>query len=90
MRFQDNAPRKELTLCFYDLSCSVYRSKVALLLRGFFGVRPPRSTLRRRGILKERLFGCDLGEHLMNSGEKGLHAEDPVFVVMVLIVRWHV
>uniref|UniRef100_UPI00358FBC48 rho GTPase-activating protein 33-like isoform X2 n=1 Tax=Myxine glutinosa TaxID=7769 RepID=UPI00358FBC48 len=48
----------------------VHRSKVALLLRGFFGVRPPRSTLRRRGILKERLFGCDLGEHLMNSGEK--------------------
>lgn len=30
--------------------------------------RPPPQKLRQRGILRERVFGCDLGEHLLNSG----------------------
>uniref|UniRef100_A0A3P9P3L5 Rho-GAP domain-containing protein n=1 Tax=Poecilia reticulata TaxID=8081 RepID=A0A3P9P3L5_POERE len=30
--------------------------------------RPPPQKLRQRGILRERVFGCDLGEHLHNSG----------------------
>ncbi|XP_019729518.1 rho GTPase-activating protein 33-like [Hippocampus comes] len=29
--------------------------------------RPPPQKLRQRGILRERVFGCDLGEHLHSS-----------------------
>uniref|UniRef100_A0A3B5AE85 Rho-GAP domain-containing protein n=1 Tax=Stegastes partitus TaxID=144197 RepID=A0A3B5AE85_9TELE len=32
--------------------------------------RPPPQKLRQRGILRERVFGCDLGEHLHNSGHE--------------------
>uniref|UniRef100_A0A673IG36 Rho-GAP domain-containing protein n=1 Tax=Sinocyclocheilus rhinocerous TaxID=307959 RepID=A0A673IG36_9TELE len=31
--------------------------------------RPTKQKLKQRGILKERVFGCDLGEHLLNSGQ---------------------
>ena len=37
----------------------------------FFSSRPNRTTLKRTGIFKERVFGCDLGEHLLNSGQDG-------------------
>lgn len=40
-------------------------------LIGFFSSRPNRATLKRTGIVKERVFGCDLGEHLLNSGQDG-------------------
>ncbi|XP_026535276.1 rho GTPase-activating protein 33-like [Notechis scutatus] len=30
--------------------------------------RPSKQRLKQRGILRERVFGCDLGEHLKNSG----------------------
>ncbi|XP_030601687.1 rho GTPase-activating protein 32 isoform X5 [Archocentrus centrarchus] len=30
--------------------------------------RPTKQKLKQRGILRERVFGCDLGEHLLNSG----------------------
>ena len=33
--------------------------------------RPTKQKLKQRGILKERVFGCDLGEHLLNSGQDG-------------------
>lgn len=33
--------------------------------------RPTKQKLKQRGILKERVFGCDLGEHLLNSGHDG-------------------
>lgn len=33
--------------------------------------RPSRQRLRQRGILRQRVFGCDLGEHLSNSGQDG-------------------
>ena len=33
--------------------------------------RPPPQKLRQRGILRERVFGCDLGEHLLNSEHDG-------------------
>ena len=36
--------------------------------RSFIQTRPSRRRLKQSGILKERVFGCDLGEHLMNSG----------------------
>ncbi|KAG7269804.1 hypothetical protein CRUP_001884 [Coryphaenoides rupestris] len=32
----------------------------------------PPTKLRQRGILKERVFGCDLGEYLHNSGYEGM------------------
>ncbi|XP_059497325.1 rho GTPase-activating protein 33-like isoform X2 [Stegostoma tigrinum] len=44
------------------------RGKLMGLLRNFIKSRPSRQKLKQRGILKERVFGCDLGEHLLNSG----------------------
>ncbi|KAM5132065.1 rho GTPase-activating protein 32 isoform 4-T5 [Mantella aurantiaca] len=31
--------------------------------------RPSKQKLKQRGILRERVFGCDLGEHLLNSAQ---------------------
>ncbi len=45
--------------------------KLISFLRMFFLNRPARATLKTKGIVKERLFGCDLGEHLLNSGLDG-------------------
>ncbi|XP_031819626.1 rho GTPase-activating protein 33 isoform X2 [Sarcophilus harrisii] len=45
------------------------RGKLAGLLRSFIRSRPSRQRLRQRGILRQRVFGCDLGEHLSNSGQ---------------------
>uniref|UniRef100_A0AAZ3SCW2 Rho GTPase-activating protein 32-like n=1 Tax=Oncorhynchus tshawytscha TaxID=74940 RepID=A0AAZ3SCW2_ONCTS len=42
--------------------------KLVTFLRSFMKSRPPPQRLRQRGILRERVFGCDLGEHLLNSG----------------------
>ncbi|XP_061189339.1 uncharacterized protein LOC133197362 isoform X2 [Saccostrea echinata] len=42
--------------------------KFLTFLRMFFSTRPPRNQLKQSGIVKERVFGCDLGEHLLNSG----------------------
>ncbi|XP_076988192.1 rho GTPase-activating protein 33 [Tamandua tetradactyla] len=45
------------------------RGKLAGLLRTFMRSRPSWQRLRQRGILRQRVFGCDLGEHLSNSGQ---------------------
>uniref|UniRef100_A0A8C5BIW6 Rho-GAP domain-containing protein n=1 Tax=Gadus morhua TaxID=8049 RepID=A0A8C5BIW6_GADMO len=37
-------------------------------LKTFIKSRPSKQKLKQRGILRERVFGCDLGEHLLNSG----------------------
>ncbi|XP_027690899.1 rho GTPase-activating protein 32 isoform X5 [Vombatus ursinus] len=42
--------------------------KLITFLRTFMKSRPTKQKLKQRGILKERVFGCDLGEHLLNSG----------------------
>ncbi|XP_049838628.1 GTPase-activating protein CdGAPr isoform X8 [Schistocerca gregaria] len=42
--------------------------KLIAFFRSFILARPSRRRLRQSGILKERVFGCDLGEHLLNSG----------------------
>ncbi|KAM4632970.1 uncharacterized protein arhgap33 [Polymixia lowei] len=42
--------------------------KLLGFLRTFIKSRPSKQKLKLRGILKERVFGCDLGEHLLNSG----------------------
>lgn len=39
-----------------------------IFIRSFILSRPSRRKLKRQGILRERVFGCDLGEHLLNSG----------------------
>ncbi|KAM3875127.1 rho GTPase-activating protein 32-like [Diretmus argenteus] len=44
--------------------------KLVTFLRSFMKSRPPPQKLRQRGILRERVFGCDLGEHLHNSGHE--------------------
>uniref|UniRef100_A0A4W5QGE1 Rho GTPase activating protein 32a n=1 Tax=Hucho hucho TaxID=62062 RepID=A0A4W5QGE1_9TELE len=41
--------------------------KLVTFLRSFMKSRPPPQKLRQCGILRERVFGCDLGEHLLNS-----------------------
>uniref|UniRef100_A0A8C8SQ76 Rho GTPase activating protein 32 n=1 Tax=Pelusios castaneus TaxID=367368 RepID=A0A8C8SQ76_9SAUR len=45
--------------------------KLITFLRTFMKSRPTKQKLKQRGILKERVFGCDLGEHLLNSGHDG-------------------
>ncbi|CAH1185554.1 unnamed protein product [Phyllotreta striolata] len=42
--------------------------KLITFFRSFILNRPSRRRLKQSGILKERVFGCDLGEHLLNSG----------------------
>ncbi|XP_065560382.1 GTPase-activating protein CdGAPr-like isoform X3 [Artemia franciscana] len=41
--------------------------KLISFFRSFILSRPARRKLKQSGILKERVFGCDLGEHLLNS-----------------------
>ena len=40
------------------------------ILRSFFNTRPARNQLQSKGILKQRVFACDLGEHLSNSQQQ--------------------
>ncbi|KAL0858912.1 hypothetical protein ABMA27_011340, partial [Loxostege sticticalis] len=42
--------------------------KLISLFRSFILSRPSRRSLKQQGILRERVFGCDLGEHLLNVG----------------------
>ena len=46
------------------------RGKLIAFFRSFLSSRPSRRRLKESGILKERVYGCDLGEHLLNSGSK--------------------
>lgn len=59
--------------------CAVSKKhgKLITFLRTFMKSRPTKQKLKQRGILKERVFGCDLGEHLLNSGHDG--KEQPIF-----------
>lgn len=41
--------------------------KAIAFFRSFILSRPSRPSLKQSGILKERVFGCDLGEHLLNT-----------------------
>lgn len=44
--------------------------KLIAFFRSFILNRPSRRRLKQSGILRERVFGCDLGEHLLNSGHE--------------------
>lgn len=63
------------------LSCTVSKKhgKLITFLRTFMKSRPTKQKLKQRGILKERVFGCDLGEHLLNSGHDGKKQPVPEF-----------
>ncbi|KAG8434706.1 hypothetical protein GDO86_012891 [Hymenochirus boettgeri] len=50
-------------------SVSRKHGKLITFLRSFMKSRPSKQKLKQRGILRERVFGCDLGEHLLNSGQ---------------------
>ncbi|XP_075695238.1 rho GTPase-activating protein 32 isoform X3 [Rhinoderma darwinii] len=50
-------------------SVSRKHGKLITFLRTFMKSRPSKQKLKQRGILRERVFGCDLGEHLLNSGQ---------------------
>ena len=56
---------------WFHSSVLTKRGKLISMLIGLLSSRPNRTSLRETGIVKERLFGCDLGEHLLNSGENG-------------------
>ncbi|KAI4878111.1 hypothetical protein NFI96_014151 [Prochilodus magdalenae] len=51
-----------------DVAVSKKHGKLITFLRTFMKSRPTKQKLKQRGILRERVFGCDLGEHLLNSG----------------------
>lgn len=57
--------------------------KLITFLRTFMKSRPTKQKLKQRGILRERVFGCDLGEHLLNSGHDGepLASTPPLFIL---------
>ena len=63
--------------CFYDIF--TFAGKLISFLRMFFSNRPSRTTLKTKGIVKERVFGCDLGEHLLNSGQEGTSNSSATF-----------
>ncbi|XP_077985019.1 uncharacterized protein LOC144439652 isoform X2 [Glandiceps talaboti] len=44
--------------------------KLITFLRSFLIARPAKRRLKQSGILRERVYGCDLGEHLLNSGNE--------------------
>ncbi|KAM5132061.1 rho GTPase-activating protein 32 isoform 1-T1 [Mantella aurantiaca] len=50
-------------------SVSRKHGKLITFLRTFMKSRPSKQKLKQRGILRERVFGCDLGEHLLNSAQ---------------------
>ena len=45
--------------------------KLISFFRSFILSRPTRGKLKKSGILKERVFGCDLSEHLLNTQQEG-------------------
>lgn len=62
---------RHVPLFFPYSSVSKKHGKLITFLRSFMKSRPTKQKLKQRGILRERVFGCDLGEHLLNSGHDG-------------------
>ncbi|XP_041657187.1 rho GTPase-activating protein 32 isoform X2 [Cheilinus undulatus] len=65
---QDNAWVADPLNHYSISSVSKKHGKLITFLRSFMKSRPTKQKLKQRGILRERVFGCDLGEHLLNSG----------------------
>lgn len=70
-----------LALCRPLLAVSKKHGKLIGFLRTFMKSRPTKQKLKQRGILKERVFGCDLGEHLLNSGLDGTETDYFLYVL---------
>lgn len=49
------------------LSVMSSRDKIKAFLKTFFRNRPDRVQLKQSGIVQERVFGTDLGEHVVSS-----------------------
>ena len=60
--------------------------KLITFFRSFILSRPTRGKLKKRGILKERVFSCDLGEYLLNSGQEGWKPTFLLFISHFLMV----
>ncbi|XP_026293571.1 GTPase-activating protein CdGAPr isoform X2 [Frankliniella occidentalis] len=63
-----NSPRDMMLACQPSKPVLRKHGKLISFFRSFILSRPSRRRLKQSGILKERVFGCDLGEHLLNSG----------------------
>ncbi|XP_034247591.1 GTPase-activating protein CdGAPr isoform X2 [Thrips palmi] len=63
-----NSPREMMLACQPSKPVLRKHGKLISFFRSFILSRPSRRRLKQSGILKERVFGCDLGEHLLNSG----------------------
>lgn len=72
---------------FLSRAVSKKHGKLITFLRTFMKSRPTKQKLKQRGILKERVFGCDLGEHLLNSGHDGKEQPAPDFFLCWEFVR---
>lgn len=48
--------------------------KLISFFRSFILSRPSRRRLKQSGILRERVFSCDLTEYLLNTGNESTHA----------------
>ncbi|XP_070548003.1 rho GTPase-activating protein 32-like isoform X1 [Ptychodera flava] len=59
--------------------------KLITFLRSFMLARPAKRRLKQSGILRERVYGCDLGEHLMNSE----HDIPPVLKICTDFIETH-
>ena len=60
--------------------------KLITFFRSFILSRPARGKLKKSGILKERVFGCDLGEHLLNTGQDGENYSDFDQIKLLLLL----
>ena len=56
----------------FSLTVRLKHGKLVTILRSFFKDRPARMQLQSKGILKQRVFACDLGEHLSNTQQDGI------------------
>ena len=56
-------------------------------LRSFLDTRPSKSLLKKKGILRERVFGCDIGELLHRTGEDGMFVSINTVLHQRLLVR---
>ena len=63
--------------------------KLIAFFRSFILNRPSRRRLKQSGILKERVFGCDLGEHLLNSGHDGNYYSQMKHLPVKLVANKH-
>lgn len=82
----------KMLISFLLFSVLRKQGKLILFLRSFILARPTKRGLKERGILRERVFSCDLGEHLLNSGSDGKFVysiqicEIGVFSIAILLI----